>query len=333
MVHLHGDVRATRRRRVRGRRAARPRRPGGADRISRQGDATHGRRPDAARDDLRPEVPQGAGHRRQDRRRPGAGAGAGRRPAPTSSGSATPSRGRSCPGFDAIAALPQVTLVPLDLTNERSVSELAGEIGGKVDIVDQQRRGAPRASASPARRGTDVAARRDGHQLLRPAAAGAGVRPGAARAARPTARRSAIAWVNLLSIYALANFPPHGTFSASKAAAHSLAQCLRAEMRPAGIRVINVFPGPIDDEWNQTAAAAQGGARRAGRGHRQGAARRHRGRLPRRRGAGMAGALARQPQGARARARGGRRADERRARSSPRWPARCAGGHASASST
>ncbi len=22
-------------------------------------------------------------------------------------------------------------------------------------------------------------------------------------------------------------------------------------MRPAGIRVVNVFPGPIDDEWNQ----------------------------------------------------------------------------------
>ena len=62
---------------------------------------------------------------------------------------------------------------------------------------------------------------------------------------------SAVAWVNLLSIYALANYPPHGTFSASKAAAHSLSQCLRAEMRPAGVRVVNVFPGPIDDEWNQ----------------------------------------------------------------------------------
>src|SRR5207247_6656017 len=62
---------------------------------------------------------------------------------------------------------------------------------------------------------------------------------------------SAVAWVNLLSIYALANFPPHGTFSASKAAAYSLSQCLRAEMLPAGIRVINLFPGPIDDEWNQ----------------------------------------------------------------------------------
>jgi short-subunit dehydrogenase len=63
---------------------------------------------------------------------------------------------------------------------------------------------------------------------------------------------SAAAWVNLLSIYALANFPPHGTYSASKAAALSLSQCLRAEMRAAGVRVINVFPGPIDDEWNQT---------------------------------------------------------------------------------
>jgi short-subunit dehydrogenase len=56
----------------------------------------------------------------------------------------------------------------------------------------------------------------------------------------------------VLSVFALSNFPAHGTFSASKAAAHSLSQCLRAEMRTAGVRVINVFPGPIDDEWNQT---------------------------------------------------------------------------------
>jgi NAD(P)-dependent dehydrogenase (short-subunit alcohol dehydrogenase family) len=71
------------------------------------------------------------------------------------------------------------------------------------------------------------------------------------RARGADGQSSAVAWVNVLSIYALANFPPHGTFSASKAAAHSLAQCLRAEMRPAGVRVVNVFPGPIDDEWNQ----------------------------------------------------------------------------------
>jgi len=62
---------------------------------------------------------------------------------------------------------------------------------------------------------------------------------------------SAVAWVNLLSIFALSNYPPHGTYSASKAAALSLSQALRAELQPAGVRVINVFPGPIDDEWDQ----------------------------------------------------------------------------------
>ena len=45
---------------------------------------------------------------------------------------------------------------------------------------------------------------------------------------------SAVAWVNVLSVFALCNFPAHGTFSASKAAAHSLSQCLRAEMRAGG---------------------------------------------------------------------------------------------------
>ena len=62
---------------------------------------------------------------------------------------------------------------------------------------------------------------------------------------------SAVAWVNVLSIFALSNFPQHGTFSASKAAAYSLSQCLWAEMLSAGVRVVNVFPGPIDDEWSQ----------------------------------------------------------------------------------
>jgi NAD(P)-dependent dehydrogenase (short-subunit alcohol dehydrogenase family)/uncharacterized OB-fold protein len=152
-------------------------------------------------------------------------------------------------GLEDISALPQVTLVPLDLTNGRSVSELAGEIGGKVDIVINNAE-VHRTFGIGARRGTDVArAEMDINYfgLLRLAQEFGPALKG--RSADGTT--GATAWVNLLSIYALSNFPPHGTFSASKAAAHSLAQCLRAEMRPAGIRVINVFPGPIDDEWNQ----------------------------------------------------------------------------------
>ncbi|MDM0041773.1 SDR family NAD(P)-dependent oxidoreductase [Variovorax sp. J22G21] len=152
-------------------------------------------------------------------------------------------------GLDDISALPQVTLVPLDLTNGRSVVELAGEIGGKVDIVINNAE-VHRTFGIGARRGTDVAkAEMDINYfgLLRLAQEfGPALKGRSADGAT-----GATAWVNLLSIYALSNFPPHGTFSASKAAAHSLAQCLRAEMRPAGIRVINVFPGPIDDEWNQ----------------------------------------------------------------------------------
>jgi NAD(P)-dependent dehydrogenase (short-subunit alcohol dehydrogenase family)/uncharacterized OB-fold protein len=156
---------------------------------------------------------------------------------------------KKLPGLDAIATLPQVTLVPLDLSDGRSVSELAGAIAGKVDIVINNAE-MHRAFGIAARRGTDAArAEMDINYfgLLRlaqefgPALKGRSA-DGATHAA---------AWVNLLSVYALSNFPPHGTFSASKAAAHSLAQCLRAEMRPAGIRVVNLFPGPIDDEWNQ----------------------------------------------------------------------------------
>jgi NAD(P)-dependent dehydrogenase (short-subunit alcohol dehydrogenase family) len=156
---------------------------------------------------------------------------------------------KKTPGLEPIAALPQVTMVPLDLTSAKSVSELAGEIAGKVDIVVNNAE-VHRTFGIGARRGTDVArAEMDINYfgLLRlaqefgPALKGRGA----------DGQSSAVAWVNLLSIYALSNFPPHGTYSASKAAALSLAQCLRAEMRPAGIRVVNLFPGPIDDDWNQ----------------------------------------------------------------------------------
>jgi NAD(P)-dependent dehydrogenase (short-subunit alcohol dehydrogenase family)/uncharacterized OB-fold protein len=156
---------------------------------------------------------------------------------------------KKLPGLQDITGLPQVTLVPLDLTNERSVSELAGEVGGKVDIVINNAE-LHRGFGIAARRGTDVARSEmdiNYFGLLRLAQ---GFGP-ALRSRSADGVTHAAAWVNVLSIYALSNYPPHGTFSASKAAALSLSQCLRAEMRPAGIRVINVFPGPLDDEWNQ----------------------------------------------------------------------------------
>jgi NAD(P)-dependent dehydrogenase (short-subunit alcohol dehydrogenase family) len=149
-----------------------------------------------------------------------------------------------------LEALPRVALLPLDVTDSRSVKAAAGEIGGRVDIllntaeVHRVPGIASRSGVESARAEMDV----NYFGLLRLAQEFGPVMR--ARAADGTS--SATAWVNILSIYALANYPPHGTYSASKAAALSLSQCLRAEMRPGGIRVVNVFPGPIDDEWNQT---------------------------------------------------------------------------------
>jgi NAD(P)-dependent dehydrogenase (short-subunit alcohol dehydrogenase family)/uncharacterized OB-fold protein len=153
------------------------------------------------------------------------------------------------PGFEELQAIAPVTLLPLDVSDSKNVREVAAEIGGKVDILINNAEVhrpfgiANRHGVETARAEMDV----NYFGLLRLAQE---FGP-AMRSRGADGMASAVAWVNLLSIYALANYPPHGTFSASKAAAQSLAQCLRAEMRPAGVRVVNVFPGPIDDEWNQ----------------------------------------------------------------------------------
>ena len=223
--------------------------------------------------------------------RPSTGEGARPRRARTSSGSAMPSRGRSSPASMSCRSFPQVTLLPLDVTDSKNVREVAAEIAGKVDILvnnAEYHRSfgiANRQGVETARAEMDV----NYFGLLRLAQE---FGP-AMRSRGADGNASAVAWVNLLSIYALANFPPHGTFSASKAAAHSLAQCLRAEMRPAGVRVVNVFPGPIDDEWNQLLPPPKLAPDTLARSIVERAARRHRGRLSRRRGAGMARALAR----------------------------------------
>jgi NAD(P)-dependent dehydrogenase (short-subunit alcohol dehydrogenase family)/uncharacterized OB-fold protein len=155
---------------------------------------------------------------------------------------------KQAPGVATLEKLPQVECVPLDVTDEKSVQDLAGIIGGKVDILINTTEF--HRAHGIADRGTETArAEMDVNYLglMRLAQAfGPAMRARAAEGAVP-----ATAWVNLLSIYALSTLPSHGTFSASKAAAFALSQNLRAEMRRAGIRVVNVFPGPIDDEWNQ----------------------------------------------------------------------------------
>ena len=61
-------------------------------------------------------------------------------------------------------------------------------------------------------------------------------------------RNAPAAVVNVLTLIALAPVPPMAGYSASKAAAHSMTQALRAELRGRGIKVLGVYPGGIDTD-------------------------------------------------------------------------------------
>ncbi|HVC02523.1 MAG TPA: SDR family NAD(P)-dependent oxidoreductase [Steroidobacteraceae bacterium] len=160
---------------------------------------------------------------------------------------------KDLPDLAALGALPGVAFVPLDVTDGCAVRALAGEIGGDVDILinNAEMHGAPGVASGggleTARAEMDV----NYFGLLRLAQDFAP----ALRSRAAGGASGASAWVNILSVFALSSFPAHGTFSASKAAALSLSQALRAEMRCAGIRVINVFPGPLDDESSRALPA------------------------------------------------------------------------------
>lgn len=151
--------------------------------------------------------------------------------------------------FNVLEANPAITVLPLDVTEGQSVETLAGQIGGKVDILVNTAE-FHRTHSALSRRGVETArAEMEVNYLglLRLSQAF-----GPAMCARAAERpKNAVAWVNILSVFALANYPQQGTFSASKAAALSLAQCLRSEFRSSGLRVLNVFPGPVDEDWNQ----------------------------------------------------------------------------------
>lgn len=153
-------------------------------------------------------------------------------------------------GLAALAKLQGAEIVALDLTSTESVQTLAAGLGAKVDILVN--------SADHVRPGGlldrhGIAIARDEMELgyfglMRLAQAFGPIM----RARGADGVNSACAWVNLLSVYAHMNWPQYGAFSAAQAALLSGAQSLRAELRPGGLRVVNVFSGPLETEWFQT---------------------------------------------------------------------------------
>jgi NAD(P)-dependent dehydrogenase (short-subunit alcohol dehydrogenase family) len=70
----------------------------------------------------------------------------------------------------------------------------------------------------------------------------------ATRAFAPTLTNHHGAVVNILTLVALASMPGLGVYNASKAAAWSLTQSLRADFAKRDVRVFSVFPGAVDTD-------------------------------------------------------------------------------------
>lgn len=153
------------------------------------------------------------------------------------------------PGRERLLAVPGVEILPMDVTDTASVQKLAGEIGGKVDILINNARFV-RPGGVLARGDTTFAREEMEVNYLGLMRLAQSFGPGmCSRTADGV--NSAAAWVNILSVNALATTPDYGCFAASNAAAFSLSQSLRAEYRSAGLRVMNVFVGPTEDDWHQ----------------------------------------------------------------------------------
>ena len=154
------------------------------------------------------------------------------------------------PGLDALKSIERVEIISLDLTDTESVTEQAEQNGGRIDIVVNTAEHV-RPGGLVGRRGLTVAREEMDVRyfgLMRLAQA---FGP-AMRARGADGANSATAFVNLLSVHALMNWPDYGSYSATEAACLSAAQCLRAELRPGGVKVVNVFFGPLETEWFQT---------------------------------------------------------------------------------
>jgi NAD(P)-dependent dehydrogenase (short-subunit alcohol dehydrogenase family)/uncharacterized OB-fold protein len=139
--------------------------------------------------------------------------------------------------------------IELDVTDTDSLRRAAAGFGGRIEIVVNTalhiRPGGifARGDVNVARDEMEVAY----FGLMRLAQAfGPAMKFRGADGALP-----ACAWVNVLSVFGLATAPEWGGLSAAYAAALSLSQTLRAELRPGGIRVIDALVGPLDDEWHQ----------------------------------------------------------------------------------
>ncbi|MEM7567392.1 MAG: SDR family NAD(P)-dependent oxidoreductase, partial [Pseudomonadota bacterium] len=154
-------------------------------------------------------------------------------------------------GKDELDDNPSIEIVPLDVTDERSVAALAAEIGGKTDVlVNTAERVRPGGLMD--RQGLSLTRDEFETNVFGLMRLGRHFGP-AMRARGADGVDHAVAFVHILSVHALANDAASGfaAYNTSQAAALSALQALRAELRGGGVRVCQVLTGAPDDAWRE----------------------------------------------------------------------------------
>jgi NAD(P)-dependent dehydrogenase (short-subunit alcohol dehydrogenase family)/uncharacterized OB-fold protein len=154
------------------------------------------------------------------------------------------------PGVDALRKIAPVEIVPLDVTDTESVTEQAEQNGARIDIVVNTAEHV-RAGGIVDRHGLTIVREQIDIRYLGLVRLAQAFGP-ILRARGADGANAAAAFVNLISVHALMNWPTYGSYSAAEAACLSAAQCMRTELRPGGIKVMNAFFGPLETEWFQT---------------------------------------------------------------------------------
>ena len=153
------------------------------------------------------------------------------------------------PDLVSLQKLENVFIVPLNLTDEKSVDDLARDYGAKIEILintaDYIRPGS--VLATNQMNVIKEAMERVVFGTMRLAQA---IAP-AMRSRGSDEPRGAAAWVNILSVFGQAQTPDLAAYSVSQAAAHALSHHVRAELAQGGVRLLNVVTGPTENEWYQ----------------------------------------------------------------------------------
>tara|TARA_A100001391_G_scaffold119169_3_gene80983 strand:- start:14769 stop:15983 length:1215 start_codon:yes stop_codon:yes gene_type:complete len=144
---------------------------------------------------------------------------------------------------EEVLSLEGVQQMPLDITDQTSLSEALSKVGGPLDIVINTARYVRAGGVSS---GGNLVDQRHAFDVSA---------MGLSRLAQATgpmlAGRSHGAFVDLISSDALIGSANHAGFAAAEAARLALLQSFRHEMRGGGVRVMSVFTGPVDDEHHQ----------------------------------------------------------------------------------